>query len=102
MDGKPAQIPANATFSLVTGSHTHYFAAESQYDAKLWVTSIREMWLHCFRHTARCTGGSTASMTTAASGVVVSQKLLAENAMLRESLQELNQQVTQANGEYWR
>lgn len=41
-------------------------------------------------------------MTVTAAGVAVSQKLMAENALLRESIQELNQQVTQANGEYWR
>lgn len=98
----PAHIPPRATFSLVAGSHTHYFAAESQRDAELWVSLIRETWLHCFRHTARSTGGSAGTMTAAAAGVAVSQKLMAENALLRESLQELNQQVTQANGEYWR
>lgn len=102
---KPTQVPPNATFSLVAGSHTHYFAAEGgQRAAELWVTLIRETWLHCFSHTARCTGGGAGvvSLTASASGVMVSQKLLAENALLRESIQELNQQVTQTNGEYWR
>lgn len=98
---KPPSVPPNATFSLVAGSHTHYFAADSQHDAGLWVTVIREAWLHCFSHTARCTGGG-GTLTTTAAGVAVSQKLMAENAILRESIQELNQQVTQANGEYWR
>lgn len=41
-------------------------------------------------------------MTASAAGVAVSQKLMAENALLHESLQDLKQQVTQANGEYWR
>jgi hypothetical protein len=86
----------------VSGSHTHYFAAESQRDAELWVTLIRETWLHCFSHTARCTDGSGGALTAAAAGVAVSQKLMAENALLRDSIQSLNQQVTQANGEYWR
>jgi len=102
LSGKPTLVPCNATFSVVAGSHTHYFAAESQREAELWVCVIREAWLHCFSHTARCTGGSAGGMTVTAAGVAVSQKLMAENALLRESIQELNQQVTQANGEYWR
>lgn len=102
VSGKPPHTPASATFSLVAGSHTHYFAAESQRDAELWVALIRETWLHCFSHTARCTDGSGGALTAAAAGVAVSQKLMAENALLRDSIQSLNQQVTQANGEYWR
>lgn len=102
VSGKPPHIPASATFSLVAGSHTHYFAAEIQRDAELWVTLIRETWLHCFSHTARCMDGSGSALTAAAAGVAVSQKLMAENALLRDSIQSLNQQVTQANGEYWR
>jgi hypothetical protein len=99
---RPTHIPVNATFSLVAGSHTHYFAAESQREAELWVTVICKAWLHCFRHTARSTGGSAGTMTAAAAGVAVSQKLMAENALLRDSIQELEGRVTHANGEYWR
>lgn len=102
VSGKPSHIPPNSTFSLVAGSHTHYFAAESQREAEMWVTLIRETWLHCFSHTARCTGGSAGTLTASAAGIAVSQKLMAENALLRDSIQSLNQQVTQANGEYWR
>jgi hypothetical protein len=102
VSGKPSHIPPNSTFSLVAGSHTHYFAAESQREAELWVSLIRETWLHCYSHTARCTGGRGGTMTASAAGVAVSQKLMAENALLHESLQDLKQQVTQANGEYWR
>jgi hypothetical protein len=102
ISSRPTQVPTNATFALVTGSHTHYFAAESLREADLWVTVVRETWLHCFSHTARCTSGSRGTLAATATGIAVSQKLMAENAMLRDSIQELNQQVTQANGEYWR
>jgi hypothetical protein len=33
---------------------------------------------------------------------VVSQRLLAENAQLRESIQELHQKVAETDSEYWR
>jgi hypothetical protein len=103
VSGQPAHIPSRAVFSLVAGSHTHYLAAESQREAEAWVTAIREAWLHCFSHTARRTGGGgSGSIAVASSSVAVSQKLLAENALLRESLQELNQQVAAQDGEYWR
>jgi hypothetical protein len=77
-------------------------AAESEAEAEGWVAVIRETWLHCFAHTARRTGGSGGSLALAATGVAVSQKLLAENSLLRDSLQDLSQQVAQANAEYWR
>lgn len=102
VSGKPAHLPPHATFSLVSGSHTHYFAADSQHAAELWVSVIRDAWLHCFSHTARCTGGSGTLMSASAAGVAASQRLMAENALLRDSIQELNQQVTQAHGEYWK
>lgn len=102
VSGQPPHIPKQAVFSLVSGSHTHYLAAEHQLEAEAWVAAIRETWLHCFSHTARRTGGSMGALNTAAAGLAVSQKLIAENAVLRESIQELNQQVVHNNGEYWR
>eukprot|EP00775_Hariotina_reticulata_P013433 gene13433-13561_t len=98
LTGQPAKGPKRAVFSLVAGSHTHYLAAETLREAQIWVSVIRETWLHCFSHTARATG--TISTTTGAA--VVSQRLIAENTLLRESVQELNVKVSQSEGEYWR
>lgn len=82
----------------MSGSHTHYLAADSLREAQAWVSLIRQTWLHCFAHTARSTGSAGA----AAAGVALSQLLVAENALLRESLQALNSKVAAADGEYWR
>jgi hypothetical protein len=84
-------------FSLVAGSHTHYLAAQTLREAQQWVSAVRECWLHCFSHTARSTAAVSGS-----SGAVVSQRLLAENAQLRESIQELHQKVAETDSEYWR
>lgn len=97
LTGQPASSPTRTVFSLVAGSHTHYLAAETLREAQQWVTAVRECWLHCFSHTARSTGAVAGS-----SGAVVSQRLLAENAQLRESIQELNQKVAETDSEYWR
>eukprot|EP00878_Enallax_costatus_P024829 GHUV01026521.1.p1 GENE.GHUV01026521.1~~GHUV01026521.1.p1 ORF type:complete len:349 (+),score=81.95 GHUV01026521.1:911-1957(+) len=96
LTGRPLTDPKRTVFSVVSGSHTHYLAADTPREAELWVSIIRETWLHCFSHTARSTG------TMQSGGVVVSQRLMAENAQLRESLQELNSKVSQADYEYWR
>lgn len=95
LTGQPTDSPKRTVFSLVAGSHTHYLAADTMREAQLWVSAIRETWLHCFSHTTRRT-------TNGASSVVVSQSLLAQNAQLRESLQELSQKVSQSDYEYWR
>lgn len=92
----PLTDPKRTVFSLVSGSHTHYLAAETPREAELWVSIIWETWLHCFSHTARGTG------TMHSSGVVISQKLLAENTRLWENIKELDSKVSQADYEYWR
>ncbi|WIA17082.1 hypothetical protein OEZ85_013981 [Tetradesmus obliquus] len=97
LTGQPANSPTRTVFSLVAGSHTHYLAADTLREAQHWVTAVRECWLHCFSHTARSTGAVAGS-----SGAVVSQRLLAENAQLRESIQELDQKVAETDSEYWR
>lgn len=96
MTDKPGNISKCTVFSLVAGSHTHYLAADTEHEAQLWVSVLREAWLHCFSHTARSTG------TMQSSSVVVSQQLMAENAQLRESIQELNCKVSAGDYEYWR
>jgi hypothetical protein len=97
LTGQPDNSPKRTVFSLVVGSHTHYLAAETLQEAQQWVSAVRECWLHCFSHTARSTAAVGGS-----SGAVVSQRLLAENAQLRESIQELHQKVAETDSEYWR
>jgi len=38
----------------------------------------------------------------ATGAAVVSQRLMAENTLLRESIQQLNVKVSESEGEYWR
>lgn len=97
LTGQPADSPRRHVFAIVTGSHTHYLAAESLHDAKMWISAIRDTWLHCFEHTSRKTMSGPQ-----AGGMIATQKLAAENALLRESIKELNVKVTASDSEYWR
>ena len=91
-------------FSLVAGSHTHYLAADTPREARQWVSAIREAWLHCFQHTARESheGAAAGGLVTVVGAVVTSQQLVAQNALLRESIRELNVQASARDSEYWK
>lgn len=63
------------------------------------MAAIREAWLHCFAHTARRTGG----VDGASGGAMFEgQRLVAENALLRESLRGMAARQSAEEGEYWR
>jgi len=101
LTGQPTTGPRRAVFSIVAGAHTHYLAADSLTEAQQWVVSLREAWLHCFAHTARHTsaaeGGGGSSSATA-----VGQRLIAENALLRESLKAQAEKRAADDNEYFR
>ena len=40
-------------FAVTCGSHTHFFAAESESEADAWVAAIKQAWMHCAMHTTR-------------------------------------------------
>ena len=80
----------------MTGAHTHYLAADSDSEAKLWMRHIRDAWHMCFAHTARRTGGSPPLAPSAA------QRLVSENLMLRTSLAEVSAQAHSAKTEAWK
>jgi hypothetical protein len=104
LTGLPLDGPKRTVFSLVAGSHTHYLAADTSREARQWVSGIREAWLHCFQHTARESrdGVGGTGLVTGVGALVTSQQLVAQNALLRESIRELNVQASVRDSEYWK
>jgi hypothetical protein len=95
LTGQSTEGPLRTVFSIVVGSHTHYFAAATAAEARQWVGALREAWLHCFRHAARSTGGGGGA-------AAASHRLMAENAVLRESLRVAAVRRSAEDSEYWR
>jgi PLAT/LH2 domain len=48
-----ARDSIGTAFAVTAGSHTHFFAAESEADATEWVGAIKQAWFHCAMHTQR-------------------------------------------------
>lgn len=88
--GSEELIKGAAIFSLVTGSHTHYLAADTAEGAASWVRALRRAWVHCFKHTSRATHGVQSFAPSPG------QQLAAENLRLRSSIAELQGQVANA------
>lgn len=64
----PAATPQKLTlergssvrFAITSGTHTHFFAADSDEDAQAWVSEIQQAWRHCVLHPERTVGGLAA------------------------------------------